>query len=232
MAVIAVTGRKGGIGKSTIAANLAAEMLALGHRVAVRDADPQRSLISWAGLGDGVLADLVRPIDAANARQFRAAIEAAARDADRVIVDTPPGFADPALLAALQADLVLLPCGPSPLDLLAARDALAMAREARAQRGGDAPLIRFVPSKVMASTTLGRELPASLADLGELVLPSIGQRAVAAEATLSGLTVREFAGGSVSQSEFAALAVAVDGVLDHDQGNNAAPRARQAVRKR
>ena len=212
MAIIAVTGRKGGIGKSTITGNLAVELLALGHRVVVFDADPQHSLIAWAGLGDGVLRDLVRPIDATRPSPFRAAIEAAARDAVRVLIDTPPGFADPALLAALVADLVLLPSGPSPLDIVAARDALALAREARTQRGGDRPLIRFVPSKV-TNTTMGRELPASLADLGEAVLPAIGQRAIAAEATLAGMTVREMGMGSASQMEFAALAAAVEGVL-------------------
>jgi chromosome partitioning protein len=212
MAVIAVTGRKGGIGKSTIAANLAAELLALGHRVAVLDADPQRSLVAWAGLGDGVLRDLVRPVDAAHPRQFRAAIDAASRTADRVLIDCPPGFADPALLAALHADLVLLPSGPSPLDIMAARDALAVAREAREQRKNGKPVIRFIPSKVTV-TSLGRELAGSLGALGEPVLPPIGQRTVAAEATLHGLTVREHAMGSTSQEEFAALAAAVDGAL-------------------
>jgi cellulose biosynthesis protein BcsQ len=99
----------------------------------------------------------VQPVDAMHARQFRAAVEAAGGRAARVLIDTPPGFSDPALLAALCADLVLLPAGPSPLDILAAaRDALAVAREARTQRGGDKPLIRFVPSMV-TRTTLGRD---------------------------------------------------------------------------
>jgi ATP-binding protein involved in chromosome partitioning len=39
VAIIAVTGRKGGIGKSTITANLAAELAALGQTVAVLDTD-------------------------------------------------------------------------------------------------------------------------------------------------------------------------------------------------
>ncbi len=212
MSVIAVTGRKGGIGKSTITANLAAEFMALRLSVAVLDADPQRSLVAWARLGDGVLRDLVQPVDAMHPRQFRAAVDAAGRRAARVLIDTPPGFADPALLAALCADLVLLPAGPSPLDILAARDALALARDARTQRGGDKPLIRFVPSKV-TRTTLGRDLAESLAEMGELALPGIGQRTIAAEAALSGLTVREAAMGSACQVEFAALAAAIEEML-------------------
>ena len=96
---------------------------------------------------------------------------------------------------------------------MAAKDALALAIEARTQRGGTIPLIRFVPSKITHGTKLGRDLSATLADLGEPVLPGIGQRTIAAEAALSGLTVREAALGSACQLEFAALAAAIEKVL-------------------
>jgi chromosome partitioning protein len=212
MAVIAVTGRKGGIGKSTITANLAAELLILGRSVAVIDTDPQGSLIGWARLGDGALRDIVKAVEVASAGQFRAAIRKAAAGADRVLIDSPPGVGDAVLLASLAADLVLLPCGPSPLDILAVRDALELARQARQERGGTLPAIRFIPSKV-TSTRLGRGLADTLAEMGEPVLPPIGQRAATAEAALTGLTVREFAEGSPAQLEFAALAAAIEGAL-------------------
>ena len=48
MAIIAVGGRKGGVGKSTIVGNLAAEFARMGRSVAVLDADPQHSLATWA----------------------------------------------------------------------------------------------------------------------------------------------------------------------------------------
>jgi chromosome partitioning protein len=209
MSVIAITGRKGGIGKSTITANIAAELLILGRSVVVIDTDPQRSLMAWSELGDGVLRDIVQAVEVTSAGQFRAAVRKAAAGADRVLIDTPPGFADPALLASLAADLVLLPCGPSPLDILAVRDALDLARQARRERGGNLPAIRFIPSKV-TTTRLGRGLADTLAEMGEPVLPPIGQRAATAEAALTGLTVREFAEGSAAQLEFAALAVAIE----------------------
>ena len=56
MAIIAVAGRKGGIGKSTIAGNLAGEFSDMGRSVVLLDADPQHSLVAWAAQGEGLLA--------------------------------------------------------------------------------------------------------------------------------------------------------------------------------
>lgn len=210
--MIAITGRKGGVGKTSLTANLAAELQALGHTVTVLDTDPQQSLKAWAGLGSGLLSEIVEAVDTTHPERFRAKVQDATKTADRVLIDTPPGFADPALLAALLADVVLLPAGPSPLDILAARDALTLVREAQSQRGGKKPLIRFVPSRV-SHTTLSRDLVTSLKDLGEKVFPSIRQRVVIAEAALNGLTVREYAPGSLARQEFRALARALERLL-------------------
>jgi chromosome partitioning protein len=212
VAILAITGRKGGVGKTTLTANLAADLLALGHTVAILDTDPQQSLVAWAGLGSGILSQLVEAVDTTHPERFRARVQDSAKKADRVLIDTPPGFADPALLAALVADVVLLPAGPSPLDIVAARDALMLAKEARTQRGGRKPVIRFVPCKV-AHTTLSKDLPASLADLGEKVLAAIGQRVVVAEAALSGLTVQEYSPNSPAHEEFKTLAKEVERLL-------------------
>jgi chromosome partitioning protein len=214
MAIVAVAGRKGGVGKSTIAGNLAAEFSAMGKSVAVLDADPQHSLVAWAEQGDGMLSKCVEKVDGkVNALTSRA--RAAEKDADIVIIDTPPGIPEIGYQAAMVADLVLLPCGPSPLDLFALKDALALALKARAERRSKKPRIRLVPSKVSMSTRLGRNLTSSLEGMGKKVLPSIGQRIVIAEAVEVGLTVAEFAPNSPAHEEFRDLAKAVDKILRH-----------------
>jgi chromosome partitioning protein len=210
MAVIVVAGRKGGIGKSTIAGNLAAELEALGRSVALLDADPQHSLAAWAEQGEGILSKCVEKLTAGTAEELRTRTKAAAKAVDIALVDTPPGLPDIAYQAMLLADLVLLPCGPSPLDLFPMKEAMALALKARAHRRSKLPRIRLVPSKVLRSTNLGRGLTSSLEKMGKKVLPEIGQRVAVAEAVTSGLTVREFAPGSPAQLEFAALAKAVD----------------------
>jgi chromosome partitioning protein len=140
-------------------------------------------------------------------------VRAFEKHADIVLIDTPPGMPDTTYHAALLADLMLLPCGPSPLDLYALKDALALSLKARAQRRSKKPRIRLVPSRVLMNTNLGRGLSTSLEEMGKKVLPAIGQRVVVAEAVAAGLTVCEYAPGSAAHAEFEQLAKAVDKLL-------------------
>src|SRR5580704_1158405 len=117
MAVVVIAGRKGGVGKSTIAGNLAAEFAAMGKTVAALDADPQHSLAAWAEQGEGVLSQCVEKVNRSSPDELRAKLRTAQSKSDIVLVDTPPGSPEIAYQAMLLADLVLLPCGPSPLDL-------------------------------------------------------------------------------------------------------------------
>jgi chromosome partitioning protein len=212
MAVVVVAGRKGGVGKSTITGNLASEFAAIGRTVAALDADPQHSLAAWAEQGEGILSQCVEKV-IRGTDDLRGKIRAAQKAVDVVLIDTPPGIQDVAYQAMLFADLVLLPSGPSPLDLFPLKEALSLALKARAERRSKKPRIRFVPSKVLMNTNLGRGLSSSLKHFGKKVLPGIGQRIVVAEAVVSGLTVREFAPGSAAHAEFEQLAKAVDKIL-------------------
>ena len=213
MAIIAVAGRKGGVGKSTIVGNLAGELSAMGRSVAVLDADPQHSLAAWAAQGEGMLSRCVEKVKGGDAETLRAKARAAEKTADVVLIDTPPGMPEITYQAALVADLFLLPCGPSPLDLFSLKEALSLALKARAERRSKRPRIRFVPSKVLLNTNLGRNLSSSLEEMGKKVLPPIGQRIVVAEAVESGLTVCEYAPNSVSRTEFKDLAKAVNKIV-------------------
>ncbi len=215
MHVIAVVGRKGGIGKSTIAGNLAAEFVTMGKSVLLLDADPQHSLVAWASLGDGMLSKIVRKIEDGDPGDIVSAVKRA-KSVDLIVIDTPPGAPETAKAAMMAADLALLPCGPSRLDLLALKDALALALKVRAERKSKRPRVRFVPSKLVASTVLGRALVPELESMGKKVLPGIAQRVALAEAIDKGLTIGEFAPGSAAHLEFQELARAVVRILEKD----------------
>jgi chromosome partitioning protein len=207
MTIIAVAGRKGGIGKSTIAGNLAGEFAAMKKSVLVLDADPQHSLVAWAAQGEGLLSQVTEKVDTGSPEALKSRVRKI-KDVDVVIIDTPPGMPETAYAAAMVADLLLLPCGPSPLDLFALKEALALALDARAKRRTKKPRIRFVPSRVNFGTNLGRNLSGRLEMMGKKLLPGISQRVILAEAVDAGLTISEFAPNSPSHAEFHALAKA------------------------
>src|SRR5437899_1481193 len=48
--IIGVLNRKGGVGKTTVAINVAATLAAAGARVLLVDADPQASALSWSSM--------------------------------------------------------------------------------------------------------------------------------------------------------------------------------------
>ena len=89
-------------------------------------------------------------------------------------------------MAALLADLVILPVTPSPLDIIAGQEALALVRDARLKRPEAKPTIRFAPARLSVNTVLSKDLPGSLENLGEPILPGTSQRVAVAEAVLKG----------------------------------------------
>ena len=92
VAVIAVIQQKGGVGKSTITANVAGELVRKGRTVKVLDLDPQQSLVIWAQLGSGVLRNIVEPVSIEDPKEFKATLDRVKKEADRIFLDCPPGL--------------------------------------------------------------------------------------------------------------------------------------------
>lgn len=210
MAVIAVIQQKGGVGKSTITANLAGELVEKKLIVRVLDLDPQQSLATWARMGGGVLSEIVGPVSIKSPKEFKGVVEASSNEAERVILDCPPGLPDIGMMAALMADLVILPVTPSPLDVIASKAALELIRDVQKQRAKGKPLIAYAPSKIIQNTVLARDLEKTLAPTKEKILPGISQRIAIAESVLMGLTLREYAPSSEGVKEFIEMATAVE----------------------
>ena len=219
-AVISCLNLKGGSGKTTICINLAAALAKFRRRVILLDLDPQESATRWAAQADMAntnhlykfdLRRDVHPIKLDNskpAKHFKTKIDLLAAEvgADIVLIDNPPEITDPALIASLLSDLVLIPTTPSPLDIWAAEVAVNTARDARQQRGGKLPMIYLIPSRLITGTVLAREITETLISLGEPVAPSIYQRVALIEAAMVGETIVTYAPKSSAFAEFKNLA--------------------------
>ena len=114
MQIITLAAQKGGVGKTTLAVNLAVAAQAAGIRTALFDLDPQESATAWSERREAELPH-VEPI---SARRLDQAIDAAeANGFALTIIDTPPAAGAEAAAAAQRADLVVIPCRPSLIDL-------------------------------------------------------------------------------------------------------------------
>jgi chromosome partitioning protein len=125
MNVITLASRKGGAGKSTLAAHLSSYAYALGRHCLLIDADPQGSLTLWHSLrpdAEPRLVSATRGID-------RAIGFARAESYDYVFIDTSPTMWVVVQEAIRYATLVLIPARPAFFDLNAVLETVKTARE-------------------------------------------------------------------------------------------------------
>jgi chromosome partitioning protein len=191
--------QKGGAGKTTLLAQAAVALSREGARVALLDLDPQGSLARWAELrGDPALA-----CEAASDWTAGAALRRAARGADFVLADCP-GHADVMLRAAVrEADLVVVPCQPSPMDAWATGPILAMARR---ERTPALVVLNRLPPRGGAEA----ETRAALAEEGaEILETALGNRVAFSTAFLEGRTPLDLAPRSRAAQEAQAFARAL-----------------------
>jgi chromosome partitioning protein len=124
--VITLASRKGGAGKSTLTAQLAAHATTRGRRVTVIDADPQGSLKLWhSRRSDGGALRLSTPERGIDRPIAFAMIEGS----DFVLIDTAPTSWVVVTEAIRAATLVVIPARPGFFDLAAVQETVKTARE-------------------------------------------------------------------------------------------------------
>lgn len=125
MNVIVCASRKGGSGKSTLTAHLAAQAGKPSRPTLLIDADPQGSLTLWHGLRGSD-----QPTLASGVRGLTATVAKAEQDGYAwTFIDTPPNKSAVVREAIRAATLVVIPARPSLFDLAAVEDTIELARE-------------------------------------------------------------------------------------------------------
>lgn len=196
MRVITIASQKGGSGKTSLTAALGVAAAEAGERPYLIDMDPQGSLLAW---GRRRKADTV-PVDRISYDKLAMAIAGLPHAGFTVAIVDTVGINTAATTEAMRAaDLTLVPCRPSTLDLEAVRPTL----EALVRLGG-------AYSLVLNACPAGRSARLSdagraLSLLGALADPPIVQRTDHVDAMGFGLGVTEINPAGKAAEEIRAL---------------------------
>ena len=205
--VIAIAQHKGGAGKSTVAANLAAALAAARQKIALLDTDPQASLSRWAELRAGREGAAPISFEAPSGWRVTSAIDRLKRSHDVVIMDTAPHADTDSKVAIRAADLVIIPMQPAGPDLWASEATLKLAA---AEKKPARILLNRVPAQGRLKDVIMAELAARKL---ELLGPGLGNRTAYATAFMLGLGVGENAARSAAAEEIAATIVALRALM-------------------
>lgn len=143
--IIVVANSKGGVGKSTTAVHLAAWLHEQGHRVTLADCDTQQSSSEWIREA----APEIKAVRLDNPDQILNELPSLAAEVDYVVADGPGSQTETSRALLLRADMAIVPCKASMLEVRALAKATEVLRQAQDIRGGS-------PSAVIVLSMIGK----------------------------------------------------------------------------
>jgi chromosome partitioning protein len=183
MKIISVVSQKGGVGKSTLSIHLATAAAIKKKEAALIDLDPQASASKW---GDSREAENPAIISCQASRLEKVLAVAKEGGADLIVIDSSPHSESAALAAIRIADLILIPCQPSILDLRAISDTIDLVRLAKKSA---IVILNAVPTR----GSLGDEAAEAIKQYEIPVAPvRISSRTAFVRCLSAGLTVMEY----------------------------------------
>ena len=221
MPVICLLNQKGGVGKTTLALNLAGAFALAGDSVLYVDADPQATALDWSAIR-GDTAPLFNLV-AMPRNTLHTQLPTLSANYQWTFIDGPPLAGDVAKSAILASDLIIVPLQPSGADKWSTEKILKLIEEARFYKP-DVNAVMTVNRKAVG-TAIGKHFREGVeADYPEFPVlnTEIGQYVAFAEALTTGRTVLEIDAKGSAAKQIEALADEIRKVLRHEQKNSRA----------
>lgn len=200
---VLVANAKGGCGKTTLATNLAAWFASRDKATALMDFDPQGSSAHWLELRpeaatpiSGIAA--YGRISGTETRSFRNRLP---RHVERVVVDSPAGLTGPDLYERISdADLILVPILPSPIDIHSAANFIREIEMTGALREQNKQLL-VIANRVRRNTIMFSTLNKFLAELGLPRVTYTRDSQLYTRAAAQGMGISDLSGKQVEEEK-------------------------------
>lgn len=194
--VIAFVNQKGGCAKSTTAVHFAQWLIRQKQQAILVDADAQGSSSIWlSSLEDTIPCEVAQTSEALLDR-----LPKLINQYDQVVVDGPAGLSDATKAILTNADIAIIPCQPSGVDLRSAKDTIQLIQQAQAQRRGSPKAAVFL-SRAVKGTRLKDEALESLGKIGIPLLHTvIHQRQAVADTFGQEATVWDLLGSAAAEA--------------------------------
>ena len=131
--IITFANQKGGSGKTTLSANLAVLWANSEYKVAVIDADAQKSLTYWLEARKKYYREEPIGIDhyPFDVRNLNEDLKQIKRKYDFIIIDSPPSITFDTIQIIKFSDFIYVPVQPSPIDVMATIPFLNISKQER-----------------------------------------------------------------------------------------------------
>jgi len=196
MGLIALVNQKGGCMKSTTSVHLVRWLESQGRNVALVDADAQRSSSIWLeSMESPTTVHVLQSPD-----DLLEQLPEIASQHDHTIVDGPAGLSEATRAILFRADLAVVPCQPTGVDLRSAADAIKLVRQAQSVRNGP-PVAAVFLARAVKGTRLKDEALELLEQTQVPILRTVvHQKQVVADTFGQQATVWDLPGRAASDS--------------------------------
>ena len=198
--IISFINQKGGVGKTTIAINVASALAQQGFKTLLIDADKQGSSSTWASFREETpfqVVSLARENMAKDALSL-------ATEYDFTLIDAPPHAEAISRSCIIASDLVVMPIEPSGLSTWASDVTVQQVEQAREYK--ETLKCGVVVSRKIGKTVIGRQVREMVENTGMRVFDAdIENRVAFAESMTMGQTIFEWGADKKAMAEIETL---------------------------